>query len=52
LSDVSGTVGLCHLNAQVSGSGGSASVNVRNVSLASLSEAVVIGFAVIKSATN
>jgi hypothetical protein len=47
-----GTAGSYTLNAQVSGSGGSASINVRNVSLASLSEAIVIGFAVIKGSTN
>ena len=42
-----GTAGSYSLNAQ--SAAGSASVNVRNISLASLSEAIVIAFAVIKA---
>lgn len=45
-----GTAGSYTLNAQPGS--GSASINVRNVSLGSLGEAIVIGFAVIKSATS
>lgn len=45
-----GTAGSYTLNAQAAA--GSASINVRNVSLASLSEAIVIGFVVIKGSTN
>jgi len=44
-----GTAGSYLLNAQCAA--GSASINVRNVTAASLSEAIVIGFAVIKSTT-
>src|SRR5438477_3465 len=44
-----GTAGSYSLNAQAAA--GSASINVRNVSLGSLSDAVVIGFAVIKAVT-
>lgn len=43
-----GTAGAYTLNAQCGA--GSASINVRNVTAASLSEAIVIGFAVIKAA--
>jgi hypothetical protein len=42
-----GTAGSYALNAQ--SAAGSASINVRNISLASLSEAIVIAFAVIKA---
>ena len=42
-----GTAGSYLLNAQAAA--GSASINVRNVTAASLSEAIVIGFAVIKA---
>jgi hypothetical protein len=42
-----GTVGSYLLNAQAAA--GSATINVRNISLAALSEAIVIGFAVIKA---
>ena len=42
-----GTAGAYLLNAQAAA--GSASVNVRNITAASLSEAIVIGFAVIKA---
>jgi hypothetical protein len=42
-----GTAGSYSLNAQ--SAAGSASINVRNISLASLSEAIVISFAVIKA---
>jgi hypothetical protein len=42
-----GTAGAYTLNAQAAA--GSASINVRNVTSGSLSEAVVIGFAVIKA---
>jgi hypothetical protein len=42
-----GTAGSYLLNAQ--SSAGSASINVRNISLGSLSEAIVIAFAVIKA---
>lgn len=45
----SGTAGAYLLNAQ--SAAGSASINVRNVTLASLSEAIVIAFAVIKAVT-
>ena len=44
-----GTAGSYSLNAQ--SAAGSASINVRNISLASLSEAIVIAFAVIKAVT-
>jgi hypothetical protein len=44
-----GTAGSYTLNAQ--SAAGSASINVRNISLASLSEAIVIAFAVIKAVT-
>lgn len=44
-----GTAGSYTLNAQAGT--GSATINVRNVSLGSLSEAIVIGFVVIKGAT-
>jgi len=44
-----GTAGAYNLNAQAGA--GSASINVRNVTAGSLSEAVVIGFAVIKAVT-
>lgn len=44
-----GTAGSYTLNAQCAA--GSALINVRNVSLGSLSEAIVIGFVVIKGAT-
>ena len=42
-----GTAGSYLLNAQAAA--GSATINVRNISLAALSEAIVIGFAVIKA---
>ena len=42
-----GTAGAYLLNAQAAA--GSASINVRNITAASLSEAIVIGFAVIKA---
>jgi hypothetical protein len=42
-----GTAGAYALNAQAAA--GSASINVRNITAGSLSEAIVIGFAVIKS---
>jgi hypothetical protein len=45
-----GTAGAYTLNAQPAG--GSASINIRNVSAGSLSEAIVIGYAVIKGATS
>jgi hypothetical protein len=44
-----GTAGSYALNAQAAA--GSASINVRNITAGSLSEAIVIGFAVIKAAT-
>ena len=44
-----GTAGSYMLNAQ--SAAGSASINVRNISLGSLSEAIVIAFAVIKAVT-
>jgi len=44
-----GTAGAYVLNAQAAA--GSASINVRNVTAGSLSEAIVIGFAVIKAVT-
>ena len=44
-----GTAGAYTLNAQAAA--GSATINVRNVSLGSLSEAIVIGFAVVKAVT-
>lgn len=44
-----GTAGAYTLNAQVGA--GSASINVRNVTAGALSEAIVIGFAVIKGVT-
>lgn len=44
-----GTAGAYTLNAQAAA--GSASINVRNVTAGSLSEAIVIGFAVIKAVT-
>jgi hypothetical protein len=44
-----GTLGSYTLNSQPAA--GSATINVRNVSLASLSEAIVIGFAVVKAVT-
>jgi hypothetical protein len=44
-----GTAGAYLLNAQAAA--GSASINVRNVTAGSLSEAIVIGFAVIKAVT-
>jgi hypothetical protein len=44
-----GTAGSYLLNAQ--SASGSASINVRNISLGSLSEAIVIAFAVIKAVT-
>ncbi len=44
-----GTAGSYLLNAQAAA--GSASINVRNVTAGSLSEAIVIGFAVIKAVT-
>jgi hypothetical protein len=44
-----GTAGSYLLNAQ--SAAGSASINVRNISLGSLSEAIVIAFAVIKAVT-
>jgi hypothetical protein len=45
-----GTAGAYTLNSQCAG--GSASINVRNVSLGSLSEAIVIGFALQKAVIN
>lgn len=45
-----GTAGAYTLNAQAAA--GSASVNVRNITAASLSEAIVIAFAVIKAVTS
>lgn len=45
-----GTAGAYTLNAQAAA--GSASINVRNVTAGSLSEAIVIGFAVVKAATS
>jgi hypothetical protein len=45
-----GTAGAYTLNAQAAA--GSASINVRNVTAGGLGEAIVIGFAVIKSATS
>jgi hypothetical protein len=42
-----GTAGSYLLNAQAAA--GSASINVRNITAASLSEAIVIGFAVVKA---
>jgi hypothetical protein len=44
-----GTAGAYLLNAQAAA--GSASINVRNITAGSLSEAIVIGFAVIKAVT-
>lgn len=44
-----GTAGSYALNAQAGA--GSASINVRNITSGSLSEAIVIGFAVIKAVT-
>jgi predicted aconitase with swiveling domain len=44
-----GTAGSYLLNAQ--SAAGSASINVRNITAGSLSEAIVIAFAVIKSTT-
>ena len=44
-----GTAGAYLLNAQAGA--GSASINVRNITAGSLSEAIVIGFAVIKAVT-
>ena len=44
-----GTAGSYVLNAQCAA--GSASINVRNVTAGNLSEAIVIGFAVVKAAT-
>lgn len=44
-----GTAGSYALNAQAGA--GSASINVRNITAGSLSEAIVIGFAVIKAVT-
>lgn len=44
-----GTAGSYVLNAQCAA--GSASINVRNITAGNLSEAIVIGFAVIKAAT-
>ena len=44
-----GTAGSYLLNAQAAA--GSASINVRNITSGSLSEAIVIGFAVIKAVT-
>jgi len=44
-----GTAGSYLLNAQASA--GSASINVRNITAGSLSEAIVIGYAVIKAVT-
>lgn len=44
-----GTAGSYALNAQAAA--GSASINVRNITAGSLSEAIVIGFAVIKAVT-
>lgn len=45
-----GTAGAYILNAQCAA--GSASINVRNITSGSLSEAIVIGFAVIKAVTS
>jgi len=45
--DAGGTAGSYLLNAQAAA--GSASINVRNVTAGSLSEALVIGFAVVKA---
>ena len=45
-----GTAGSYLLNAQAGS--GSASINVRNITSGSLSEAIVIGFAVIKAVTS
>lgn len=45
-----GTAGAYTLNAQCGA--GSASINVRNVTAGSLSEAIVVGFAVIKAVTS
>lgn len=45
-----GTAGSYALNAQCAA--GSASINVRNITSGSLSEAIVIGFAVIKAVTS
>lgn len=45
-----GTAGAYTLNAQCAA--GSASINVRNITSGSLSEAIVIGFAVIKAVTS
>jgi hypothetical protein len=47
--DAGGTAGSYLLNAQAAA--GSASINVRNVTAGALAEAIVIGFAVIKSVT-
>lgn len=44
-----GTAGSYVLNAQCAA--GSASINVRNITAGNLSEAIVIGFAVVKAAT-
>jgi hypothetical protein len=44
-----GTAGAYLLNAQAGA--GSASINVRNITAGSLSEAIIIGFAVIKAVT-
>lgn len=44
-----GTAGVYGLNAQAAA--GSASINVRNLTAGALSEALVIGFAVVKGAT-
>jgi hypothetical protein len=44
-----GTAGSYLLNAQAAA--GSVSINVRNITAGSLSEAIVIGFAVIKTVT-
>ena len=44
-----GTAGSYLLNAQCAA--GSASINVRNITAGNLSEAIVIGFAVVKAAT-
>jgi hypothetical protein len=44
-----GTAGSYLLNAQ--SAAGSASINVRNITVGSLSEAIVIAFAVIKATT-
>ena len=45
-----GTAGSYLLNAQAAA--GSASINVRNITSGSLSEAIVIGFAVVKAVTS